>query len=510
MAQLAALIARSAAWYGGRTAVEDGRRSLSFAEVNLRSNRLAHALMALAGEPSARVAVLAPNRIELLELDLAIIKAGLVKVPVNVRLRHEERTHVLASSGASVLVFDAAEEDAVAAVTGTLDGRVALVRMGEGALGLGYEDMLAAASAERPDSPAAEDDPTLILYTSGTTGQPKGATTTFRARLTSTINMLASEIDPRVGDGMAHVGSMAHGSGSKVLAHFVRGSRNVPIPKWDPDAFLRLATELRLTHSFMVPTMIDALVEAARGTDLADCPLHSITYGGAPIAPVRLAAALDVFGPRFVQVYGSCEAPHPVLVLPRHEHEDVGDRLSSAGREAVAVETKIVRTDGSPADQGETGELLVKGPTVMCGYWDEPAASDEVLQDGWYHTGDVVRRDDEGYVHVVDRARDVIITGGFNVYPAELEAVLVRHPSVAEVAVVGVPDERWGEAVKAIVVARDEVTPDTILDHCRDLLANYKRPKSVEIVDALPRSSNGKILRRELRDRYWEAQARRV
>ena len=510
MPQLAALISRSAAWYGPRTAAEDGDRSVSFAEVERRSNRLAHALSAFARARGARVALLVPNRIEVVEIDLAIIKAGLVKVPINTRLKHEERLHVLTDSGASVLVYDGVEEESAAALASELGGEIELVRVGPGTLGRAYESVIADAADGVPRSEAGEGDPSLILYTSGTTGRPKGATTTFGARLAGTLNMLANEIDPRPGDAMVHVASMAHGSGSKMLAHFVRGSRNVPLPRWEPAEFLEQVDQLHLTHSFMVPTMIDALVEAASGSDRSASPLAAISYGGAPIAPVRLSAALDTFGRRFVQVYGTCEAPHPVLVMRADDHVDVGDRLASAGRETLMTETRIIGDDGIEVGDGAHGELAVRAPSLMCGYWGNPAATDEVLRDGWYHTGDVVRRDDEGFVHIVDRARDMIISGGYNVYPAELEAVLARHPDVAEVAVVGVPDARWGEAVKAIVVARRDIGEAEVLEHCNRLLAGYKRPKSVDFVDALPKGSTGKILRRELRDRYWEGMARRV
>jgi acyl-CoA synthetase (AMP-forming)/AMP-acid ligase II len=260
----------------------------------------------------------------------------------------------------------------------------------------------------------------------------------------------------------------------------------------------------------MVPTMIESMVEAAATSSDDWSSLTSISYGGAPIAPTRLANALAVMGNRFVQVYGSCEAPHPVLVLTAADHEDTGTRLASAGRETLGFEIAVVNTDGEPAGDGKAGELLVRGPSLMSGYWNQPTATGEVLQDGWYHTGDVVRRDDDGFVYIVDRARDVIITGGYNVYPAELEAVLARHPGVAEVAVVGVPDDHWGEAVKAIVVPNGEVDVASILEHCSQLLAGYKRPRSIDLVDSLPRGSTGKILRRDLRDGYWQGRDRRV
>jgi acyl-CoA synthetase (AMP-forming)/AMP-acid ligase II len=510
MPQLAALISRSAAWYGSRIAVEDGWRAVTFTEVERRSNRLANALMALAPQPRSRVALLLTNRIETVEIDLAIIKSGLVKVPINTRLKHEERAYVINDSGATILVFDESEEESVSAMLAEVDHQVALIRVGSGRLGRDYEMVINEGSAKPPNAAIGPDDPSLILYTSGTTGRPKGATTTFAARLAGTMNMLANEIDPQPGDAMAHVASMAHGSGSKILAHFVRGSRNVPIAKWDPAGFLRTAEDLGVTHSFMVPTMIDAMVEVATGKDMSSSPLTTISYGGAPIAPVRLQAALEVFGQRFVQVYGSCEAPHPVLVMSRVEHVNIGDRFASAGRETVATETRIVDGQGDDVADGEHGELLVRAASIMRGYWNDPVATAEVLHDGWYHTGDVVRRGDGGFVYIVDRARDMIISGGYNIYPAELEAVLARHPDVAEVAVVGVPDQRWGEAVKAIIVARRDVAEAEILEHCNGLLAGYKRPKSVDFVDALPKGSTGKILRRELRDPYWEGMPRRV
>jgi len=514
MHDLSSLVVRAAQWFAGSVAVSEQSRSLTFADVDSRSNRLAHALLDFAKEPHARVAVLAPNRIELVESDIAIIKAGLVRVPINVRLSNDERTFLLNDSGAAILIFDSGEEEAVAEILTDVDRDVVALRLGPGQLGRCYDETIAASSADRTNVNAGASDPSLILYTSGTTGRPKGATTTRTARLQGTANMLSSEIDPRPGDAMAHVGSMAHGSGSKMLAHFIRGSRNIAVSHWDPASFLRLIETERVTHSFLVPTMINMLVDQAIETRTDWSSISAITYGGAPIAPTRLQAAIDTFGPRFVQVYGSCEAPHPVLVLGTDDHVHGGTRLSSAGREALGYETRIVTNDGLPVERGEPGELLVRGPSLMTGYWDRPLATDEVLQDGWYSTGDVVRRDDEGYVHIVDRARDVIISGGYNVYPAELEAVLAAHGAVAEVAVIGVPDDHWGESVKALVVApalRGSSDGEQVLiDHCKPMVAGYKRPRSIEFVESLPKGSTGKILRRQLRDKYWEERERLV
>jgi long-chain acyl-CoA synthetase len=513
MAALDELISRSAGWHRNLPAVVDRDRVLTFADVEERSNRLANCLASLSEQRGGRVGMLMPNRLEWVEIDFAIIKAAKVKVPVNTRLRTSERAFILADSGAETLVFDSAEEESVAEISAQLPELRHLIRIGPGRLGMEYQTVLREGAAGRPKPDLHPEEPSLILYTSGTTGRPKGAVTTNRSRLTGTINMLANEIDPRPGDAMAHVGSMAHGSGSKILAHFVRGSRNVPVAKWDPEQFLTLTDQLKLTHSFMVPTMIHAVAEAASGSDADWSSLRAISYGGAPIPVARLTNAVDTLGSRLVQVYGSCEAPHPVLVLGRVDHQAGGAPLASAGREIVGVRTMLVDPAGQPCPDGEAGELLVQGANVMSGYWGQPDATAEVFAGAWYRTGDIARRDDDGYVYIVDRARDLIISGGFNVYPAELEAVLTRHPGVADAAVVGVPDDRWGEAVLAVVVRKagtPEVSAAELIDLCGRQLAGYKKPKTVDFVAELPRGSTGKILRRQIRDAFWEGRDRRV
>lgn len=512
MTALNTMISRAAGWYGAATAVVDGARSLSFRDVEERSNQLAHALIALGHESGGRVAMLMPNRLEAVEVDFAIIKSGKVKIPINVRLRDEERAFLLADSGAETLIFDGEEEGSVEAIRGQLPDLRVLIRIGTGSLGAAYDDVIAAGTGALPQVVLECDAPSMFLYTSGTTGHPKGAVWTNASRLAGTINMLANEIDPRPGDAMAHVGSMAHGSGSKIMAHFFRGSRNIPVPKWDPAGFLRLLEEHRATHTFLVPTMIDQLTRTAPDETSDWTSLKTITYGGAPMAPARLSAALDVFDGRLVQVYGSCEAPHPVLVLNAADHALGGDVLSSTGREVVGTETRLVDPDGNDVPPGQPGELVIRGRNVMSGYWNRPDATAEVFLGEWYRTGDIARRDEAGYVHIVDRARDMIISGGYNVYPAELEAVLVRHAGVAEVAVVGVPDETWGETVRAVVVREhgSSITEQELIAFCADQLAGYKKPRAIEFVDELPHGSTGKVLRREVRDRYWADEGRRV
>jgi acyl-CoA synthetase (AMP-forming)/AMP-acid ligase II len=510
------LIQRASRWYGSAVAVSGDGRELSFREVDQRSNRLANALAGLSPATGSRVAILLPNCPEYVEADFAIAKAGKVRSPINPRLVSREREWILTDTAADTLIFDVAFAAFIEEVRDRLEAlRHLVVVNGDYPGAIRYEELLQRGSDRYPGIDVAGDAPSFILYTSGTTGRPKGATSSVAARIAATTNMLSDEIDARPGDAMAHLGAMAHGSGSKVLAYFLRGARNVPVPKFDPEAFLAMMKEERITGSFLVPTMIGMLVEAAGRKPCAASTLTNVSYGGAPITAPALEEAMACFGNVFTQVYGSCEAPHPVLVLPRHAHLVDAERrsqLTSVGREVTNASIRLVGEDGSDAVPGEKGEMWISGQNVMSGYWQNPEASGAVLADGWYRTGDVARQDEDGLYYIVDRARDMIISGGLNVYPAEVEGMIAEHPAVREVAVVGVPDERWGESVKAFVVVRadKDVDEQTLIDHCREGLAGYKKPRHIEFVDGLPRGSTGKVLKRELTSADWEGRERRV
>jgi fatty-acyl-CoA synthase len=510
------IIRRAGRAYPGRVAIVDGGRRSTFAETDERSIRLGHALRGLAGEGSGevdgagrRVAILMKNRLEYIEADLAIARAGLVKVPINPRLSDDERRYLVEDSGAAVIITEADELDRVMEIGGPAR---AVLSVGGGAGTVDYEDAVRQASSHETPIEPDPDRLSLLLYTSGTTGRPKGAMLLDRCRVAGSTMMLAEEYPVGPDDGMVHAGPLSHGSGSKVITFYARGARNIVMPRFDPREFVRRVREDGGTTTFVVPTMIQMLLEeagAARGAEPRGLRgLRNITYGGAAISRETLTKALDAFGPILTQIYGSSEAPHPVTVL-RHRDEDdphlSGHEIVPAGRPVIGVDVQL-------AD----GELWVRGPNVMSGYWNKPEATAEAMSDGWYRTGDVARWTDDGMLTIVDRSKDLIITGGLNVYPAEVERVLRDLPGVQDVAVVGLPDPRWGEIVAAAMVllpvgSGSRVAQDarSVQAWCDTRLANYKRPRRIIFADALPKGSTGKVIKRGVRDLFDDSARRR-
>lgn len=515
---LAELLHRAGRQFARKTAIIYGERRVSFAEVEEASNRLASALSRALGVPKgARVGILMANRPEFTIADWALMKAGLVRVPVNPRLAPAEVEYILGDSEAEVLIFGAEHARTVESVLPRLPALRHAIAVGEAGTGTRWEDVLAAGSPVPFHVDTAMDDPYMILYTSGTTGKPKGAVTTVRSRWVTTFTVYANEDFVRSTDVMLHVASLAHGSGTKVFTHYIKGATNVYLPDFTLDAFCRAVQEHRVTTTWLVPTLITMLLDFPDRQRYDLSSLRTVIYAGAPMPAERLRQALTVFGPIFVQVYGLSEAPQPALVLPKEDHVLEGTeaqlrRLASAGRPAIGVGVRVINERGEDVEPGEVGEIVLRGEHIMTGYWRRPEATAEVLRDGWFYTGDLATVDEEGYVFIVDRKKDMIISGGYNVYPREVEEVLYRHPAVRECAVIGVPDPVWGESVKAIVALRPGMTAtaEELIEFCRQHLAGYKKPRSVDFLPELPKSPNGKILKKELRQPYWEGQARPI
>jgi long-chain acyl-CoA synthetase len=460
-----------------------------------RAARLASALREQFGlVPGDRVAIVAKNTPPYLELLYGIWHAGLAAVPANAKLHGAELGYILEHSGARVCF-----------VSGGLDAEIAahapasLERM-IGIGSVGYEALFAA----NPISvvPRSGDDLAWLFYTSGTTGRPKGAMLTHRV-LAAASFAYATEVDPITpGDAILHAAPMSHGSGLYIMAHVARlGVQVVPESGgFEPDEVFGLFNAWPRVSMFAAPTMIKRLVACN-----AECRaenIRTLIWGGAPMYVEDALAALDRFGPRLAQIYGQGESPMTITTLSKEDiadraHPRWRERLGSAGRPYASVEVMIADAQDRPVPLGEPGEILCRGDVVMPGYWRNKEATEATLRGGWLHTGDVGAFDSEGYLHLKDRSKDLIISGGSNIYPREVEEVLLTHAQVREVSVIGRPDREWGEVVVAYVVGDAERTElDTL---CLSRIARFKRPKDYVFVDALPKNNYGKILKTELR-----------
>jgi len=483
-------------------------------------NRLARALLALGGQPGDRVAMLIPNCSQGIEALLAPMKAGMAVVPMNIRLHPSEHEYMLNDSGAFALIYGEEFREHLAQVRESLPSVKHFICVGRGSHGdLAYDQILDGQPETPPDATIEPDDLAWLFYTSGTTGHPKGAMLTHRNLITMAEQFLLNINPARPDDVLLHAAPITHGSGCSIFHHIAVGAASAfPATRsFDPPKIFEAIQRYRATTLFLVPTMINVLLASPDRTRYDLSSLHTIFYGGAPMYVGQLQSAVSAFGPIFVQLFGQGEAPMACTSLPKEEHLAGDDpvklkRLASAGRETTAVRVRVVNDEDREVPAGQMGEIVVRGDLVMKGYWRKPEATADTLRGGWLHTGDIGYLDSDGYLYITDRKKDMIISGGSNIYPREIEEVICRHPAVFEVAVIGIPDEKWGETVKALVVPREgmRATEAEIIEHCKRHMASYKKPQSVEFLPALPKNAYGKVLKRELRDRYWAGRQRKV
>ena len=376
-------------------------------------------------------------------------------------------------------------------------------------------DLLAEAARFDPEPlnpKVTEDDVMLIAYTGGTTGRPKGVVHHHRSFVMNVLMTLAEMEWPRE-IRLLVASPISHAAGYLILPVLLKGGTVVLEPGFDPPVFFEAIERYRITYTFLVPTMIYMLLDHPKLKEMDTSSLELIMYGASPISPTRLKEALEVFGPVFRQGYAQYEAPNTVLGLPKEAHDLAHpERLASCGMPLSGIQVKILDEDGDEADVGEVGEICVRGPLVMQGYWKRPEETEHAFRGGWLHTGDMARRDKDGYFYIVDRTKDMIVSGGFNVYPREIEDVLAEHPAVASAAVIGVPDDKWGEAVKAVVVKKSgaEVAREELIALVREKKGAVYAPKSVDFTDALPLTSLGKLDKKALRAKYWVESERQV
>ncbi|MHB8450259.1 MAG: class I adenylate-forming enzyme family protein [Mycobacteriales bacterium] len=489
------MVRAGARWHRPRVAVRAGGQSVTFGAVDELSSRLAHVLLGLGVIPGQRLGVLLGNGLHTVTMDFACLKARATRVPLSARLSAAEQARMLADAGVRLLVTEPALAPRAAELTALVDGLTVL------AMGVNDEnwlDLLAAAetaSASDPGLPARPDDVILALYTSGTTGTLKAAQHT-----------LANLVNPGPEDVMLHAAPLIHASGTFVLPFWLRGGAAAVLPGFEPQAYLDALVTTGATHANLVPTMLGMLLAAGAEPRHA-AGLRSVIYGASPMPRPTIEAALELWGPVFTQYYGQTEAPLALAVLRPEDHVGADAPLASCGRPSVDAELRLVDAAGEDVPPGEPGEIAVRGPMTMAGYLGAPDLdSATFLGEGWLRTRDVGRFDDRGFLHLLDRTSDMIVTGGYNVYPREVEDALLTHPAVAEAAVVGGPDPVWVEAVVAFVALYPDVHFETgeLLADLRGRLAGYKVPKRVEVVAAIPKSPVGKVLRRALRDPLWE------
>jgi long-chain acyl-CoA synthetase len=498
-----------------RVALRYEGRAMSYGELDRRSSRVAQALLAARVAPNARIAVLAKNGPSFFELWFGAAKIGAVLVPVNFRLAPPEIAYVVADAEAELLFVGAEFYATVEQIAPELKGVRGIIALDGGHPGWpDYEGWVARQKPEDPALPIAPGDCAIQMYTSGTTGHPKGAVISHANLLTLLPAGLRDWGQWHEGDVNLVCLPFFHiGGNGWALIGLYRGIENVVTRDFEPAAILRLIPQYRITKALFVPAMLLFLLQVPQSRDTDYSSLELILYGASPAPLELLRSAVQVFGCGLAQTYGLTETTGGLTYLPPGDHAaDRPERMKSCGKPMAGVEMRIVDAAGRALPPGEVGEIVCRTPQVMLGYWHQPEATARAIRDGWFHTGDAGYFDADGYLYIHDRIKDMIVSGGENIYPAEIESALFGHPAIADIAVIGVPDERWGEAVKAIVVKKPgaEITEGELLAFARTRIAGYKVPRSVDFVEALPRNPSGKILKRELRKPYWVGKERQV
>jgi acyl-CoA synthetase (AMP-forming)/AMP-acid ligase II len=511
------IIFRNAQLHPDKNAIVFEGRGLTFRDYTERACRLGNALLAGGLAHQDRVAILAPNCPEYLETFAACESAGLIVVNMNYRLSAKELIEICRDCEPKGLIFhqqyaDLAGELLKATTAVEIVLGVATTAHGASA----YEKVLAESSSEPPQVTINDEDIACLIYTSGTTGRPKGVMLSHRA-IVESARAISHEGCAMASDVMLIVMPLFHiGGRIEMLGFNILGATTVLHPAFDASEMLRSFEENQVTAAHLAPIMVQRLLESPDLQRYRRDRLRCIHYASAPMPVPVLRRAIAAFGPILTQIYGLTECIVVSLLTPAQHlldgDEKVVRRLSSAGQPFLGCTVRVVTVDGQDAGPGEIGEILVRSPGLMTGYWNNHTATVPTLRGGWMHTGDLGYADEDHFIFIVDRKKDMIISGGENIYSWEVEEALRTHPDVAEVAVIGIPDDEWGESVKAFVVLRPGAKPaaKALIAHCRTRLASYKKPRTVEFVEALPRLFNGKIDKKALRAPYWSAQTRQI
>jgi fatty-acyl-CoA synthase len=509
-----------------KEAIVCGERRWTYQEFYDRVNRLSYYLKDLGVGKNDKVAILHPNCHYFLEAYYGITQIGAISVPINYRLSSGEIAFILQDSESKILIADPMFQKQVDPIRGEIKDIVGIIWTGEGKVNkesgdLNYEMVLHQTNfSALPETRITDDDIAQIYYTSGTTGRPKGVMLSHKNVNTHALGTIA-ELHLTDSDVWIHVAPLFHLADAwATWAITWVGGTHVLVREFDPKAVLETIEREKVTLTNLIPTMLNLMVNHPEVGRFDYSSLRVLLSGGAPIAPEVVRKVVETFKCDYIQTYGMTEtSPYLTLsILKDHlkklSYEDQLRFKSKTGREFIGVELKVVNERGGEIkrDEKEVGEIIVKGDIVTKGYWKLPEETKKSIKDGWLYTGDMAVMDEEGYVTIVDRKKDMILTGGENVYSTEVENILYMHPATLECAVVGVPDQKWGEAVKGIVVLKpgQKATAEEIIQFCKDRIARYKAPKSIDFIDALPRTGSGKIHKKGLRDKYWEGYEKKV
>jgi long-chain acyl-CoA synthetase len=508
------IIYRNALLHSDDEAFICGPQRITFSQFNARVNSLIHALCSLEVKKGDGIGILSWNCLEYVDVYGAAMKGGFIASPFNPRLHGEELEYLINYSEANTLFIGPELVTTVNSIRSRLSRVKHYISFGASAPDMvSHHELLATHPSDEPDMNVSKDDPFLIFYTSGTTGVPRGALYTHHRKLDNT-RIKALEMGTKPGDRHIMVLPFFHiGGDSHVWPFFLVGGCNVIMPQrsFDSDAVLQAIQDEKATDIQIVPTQLNSVLfrQDLKEYDLSS--LNRIYYAASPMPVELLRKGLEVFGPIFSQGYGQTESGPQIASLPRKAHQ-VLDRsleeqkvLSSCGQPSLGVQVRVVDEKNNDVEPGVVGEIITQSDSIMVEYWHRPKETSEVLIDGWLHTGDLGYYDEKGFIYIVDRKKDMIVTGGENVYSREVEDILYMHPAIAEVAVIGIPDPEWVERVHAVVALKADATAaeNEIIAFCKEHLASYKAPKSVEFLDSLPKNPQGKILKKEIRKRYW-------
>jgi len=504
--------------YPDDPAVRYQETTLTWKELNERANRLSNALTNLNLEKGDRVVFISKNCHQFFDLWFGLGKGGFVGVTPNFRLAPQEFLYILNDAEAKTIIVSEEFQHKIKEISSQLDTVKAIVGIGDNHnLDLDFDMLLSEGTPEDPDTQVDENDIRLIMYTSGTSGKPKGAVWTHKSSLTPYPDLIIAAGCKKSDINMNIIPLCLAGGTITSNTFAYSGSLNVVVKDFDPVPVFETIQNEKVTATTMVPTIIISLLNHPERQHYDLSSLRKIIYGSAPISPEVLEQAMAAFHCEFIQAYGATESNGFSGYLYPEDHildgsEKSRKRISSAGYEALWAQQRVVNEKGENVAPGEVGEILIKGDGVIKEYWKAPEKTTASIKNGWWHSGDLATVDEDGYIYIVDRKIDMIISGAMNIYSREIEDVLYEHPAIEHAIVIGVPDNEWGESVKAVVQLKTgmRLTEEEIIQHCLSHLASYKKPRSVDFVEEMPMSSAGKILKRVIRETYWKGKERRV